>query len=719
MIVRCGCAVAIVSVWMANATAYAGAEVNTAGRYATLTSSHYIDHIKILAGNAFEGRGTGSAGNDRAAEYISRHFAEYGLQPMGTEGWYQPFDVHARKTLNESAALFEVEGLDAKWQIRRDWIPFPMSAMEEVETAKQRSAGALPDYAKLAEAVAGLDKDTLNYSFEGILDANGSPVEQAPEPEEPAPPPGGGALASRVSKTRNTAAAKTPDRNGVIATDGALEAPLAFAGFGIAAEEHDYDDYKHFNVEGKAVIVFRYEPKAEDPESKFGGKSASAHATFIRKCRVAADRGAVAVIIVNPPDRDDSNPDDLYPFDTENTRTSYRVPLIQIKRDVADAILAKAGAPTLSELHAECQAGKQASRDLNLTMRLKTGLQYLKTRNVIGYLPGDGSTDEIVVVGSHFDHEGIKPPGFYRAEGPPAIHNGADDNASGTAGMLELARTLSAGPKLRRNLLFIAFAGEEMGLLGSRHFVEHPTVGWDRIRAMMNFDMIGRYGQGKFEIWGTSTAAEYPELVERIADRQGLEYKAPRSKDLADLFGRSDHAPFFEKGVPVMFPFTGVHRDYHRPEDDWELIDAEGAVRVLDLARDVLVEIANMREGPTFIGPEEKTDAPEAAPDADVADSADADEDPAPPRRGGRARIGFMPAYGDDSDGVLVETVTSETAKAAGLRDGDRLLRIEEIDIAGMRDYMTAMSGREPGQVIKLVVERDGKQVTLEVPLAE
>ncbi|MCA9243585.1 MAG: M28 family peptidase [Phycisphaerales bacterium] len=616
----------------------AAAVADTTGRYAAFTPSRYIDHIKILASDAFEGRGTGAHGNDLASEYISKHFAEYGLQPMGTDGWFQPFDVHSRKVLVEDHALFEVKGMDNKWKIRQDWITFPMSAMD----------GA----------------------------------------------------------------------------DGALEAPLAFCGFGIAADEFNYDDYTHFNVEGKAVIVFRYEPKGDDPDAKFGGKTASAHSTFVRKCRVAADRGAVALIIVNPPDRDDSNTDDLYTFDPGNTRTTYRLPLIQIKRDVADAILAKAGAPSLSELHAECQAGNQASRDLNLTMRLKTGLEYLKARNVIGYLPGDGSTDEIIVVGAHYDHEGIKPPGFYNAEGPPAIHNGADDNASGTAGLLELARTLASGPKLRRNLLFITFAGEEMGLLGSRHFVEHPTVSLDRVRAMLNFDMIGRYGQHRFELWGTTTADEFPELTARVGERLGVEFKTPQSKSIDELFGRSDHAPFFEAGIPVMFPFTGLHREYHRPEDDWELIDADGAVHVLDFVREILVELASMREGPTYRGPEEKPAEENAVASASADQAADASKDAEPEqdppsRTGGRARIGFAPTYDDTRDGVLIDTVTADTAIKAGLRDGDRLLRIDDIDIAGLRDYMNAMSGREPGQVVKLLIERDGKELTLEVPLTK
>ena len=293
---------------------------------------------------------------------------------------------------------------------------------------------------------------------------------------------------------------------------GAVEGPLAFAGYGIQAPMYDYDDYSGFDAGGKVLLIFRYEPRATDPQADFGGQTPSRFAPFWRKARSAAQNGAKALLIVNPPDREPAQ-DTLYDFDIFSSEQTYALPMVSISRAMANTLLARAGLPDLTTLQQSLDTQrKPLSRDMGLNVKLETGLEpnRVPARNVLGLLPGAGDTSETIVVGAHYDHLGIQPHGN---DPTPQIHNGAYDNDSGTAGVIELARAASEATKLRRNVLFIAFDGEELGLCGSREFVEHPTVAFDDIRAMINLDMIGRAGSGNFSMLLAPTAAEFEGLI--------------------------------------------------------------------------------------------------------------------------------------------------------------------------------------------------------------
>ena len=507
-----------------------------------------------------------------------------------------------------------------------------------------------------------------------------------------------------------------------------VEGPLAFAGYGIQAPDFEYDDYDGFDAEGKILLMFRYEPKDEDPKAKFGGERPSRHALFVRKARTAAKQGAKALLIVNPPNRDPDK-DQLYDFDASNSQQTYRLPMAHITREMASVILEKAGAPDLKTLQETlCQERKSLSQDLGLTVKLHPGVKpnMLPARNVLGLIRGDGGTEETIVVGAHRDHVGIQRPRSRSADRTPVIHNGADDNASGTAGVIELARAVASGPPLRRNVLFIGFDAEEMGLLGSRHFVENPMGELDDVRAMLNLDMIGRLSQKKFTIFGIPTAEEFSELVEEAAEELGLEYKAGRG-----MFGGSDHAPFARRDIPALFFFTGMHKEYHQPQDDWELIDAEGATQILELSYDILVHLADMEEGPTFTEPSAERDQEEPAkkPAAEeekeareaeeAGDDTPKDTDEPPSRDDLRVRLGVMPdVVGDDQPGMLVETVLDGgAAKAAGMQDGDRILKIGDEDVRDIYAYMRAMQQFKPGDVVEVLIVRNGEKKTLKVKL--
>ena len=608
------------------------------------TADAYMGHVRTLASDAYEGRGTGQAGNDRAAEYIAEQMRAYGLQPAGVDGtWYQQFDVTKGKKLDKDAAALRIPGIERELKLDQDFGPFPYTAMK---------------------------------------DATG---------------------------------------------------PLAFVGYGIEAPDVEYDDYKGFDAKDKILLMLRYEPKAEDESAKFGGKSPSSHAVFSTKVGTAAKKGALAVLIVNPPGRDPVE-DKITSFDGFGQRETYDIPMIHISRVLADEILAKSGQPTLAALVEQLKPGQpNRSVDLGREATVVSGVtaNTVPSRNVIGLLPGE--TDELVVLGAHFDHLGLQERGWGATDKTPVIHNGADDNASGTSGMLEVARLLAAGPKLRRGILFMAYSGEELGLLGSRHFVDKPTVDLGRIKAMVNFDMIGRLRGRELLIYGTTTAKELPALVESAADEAGIDIRVT-----AALPGNSDHDSFLKKDIPVLFPFTGLHKQYHRPDDDWELIDADGAVSIIQMFASITADLASMEHGPEFQKPDrsapdpamamfnqERSDtksiydlnhpAPGGEKDAAATPAAPADDASPPPMP--KVRLGVVPSYeNDDTKGMLVDSVVDGgLAKAAGVQDGDFITQIGDDKVNDVYGYMRAMSKVTPGATIQLIVDRKGTQLTLSV----
>ena len=504
-----------------------------------------------------------------------------------------------------------------------------------------------------------------------------------------------------------------------------VQGPLAFAGYGIKAGAYDYDDYAGFDAKGKVLLMFRYEPAAEDPNADFGGKTPSRHSVFARKAEVAARQEALALLIVNPPKREGLD-DTLYPFDAEFTEQTFDLPIVHVTREVAEALLKKAGLPDLATLQEKLdRERKPLSADMNVQIELKTGVKpnLITTRNVIGLLKGDGSTEDTLVLGAHYDHLGKVPQQFDRKDNTPQIHNGADDNASGTAGVIELARILGHERGLRRSLLFIAFSAEELGLLGSEHFVDHPTIDLKSIRAMFNFDMIGRLSADKFTVFGINTGKEFGDMVSRAAEQVGLKYRAAKG-----VPANSDHDSFSKHDIPVLFGFTGVHKEYHRPTDKWPLIDAPGATKVLALFRIVVRDAANMEEGPTFQAttaePEPEDD--EMKPGIEHEKEAqEAGEKGSKPKGNGEverptrpaARLGIIPDFtGSDEPGVVADTILDGgAAKEAGMQSGDRIIRLNEQKIKDIYGYMSALKEFKPGDTLEVVVVRKGEEVTLKV----
>ena len=363
---------------------------------------------------------------------------------------------------------------------------------------------------------------------------------------------------------------------------GRFEGSLAFAGYGIHAPSRGRDDYAALDVRGRAVLVLRYAPGWGGLDSPW-----QAEAALRLKADVARERGAAALLIVTGP-RTRGVGDVLVPFQTDAALGHVGIPVVSLRRRVAEDLLYGSGLG-LDEAQRLADTGAAgARRRLAVALELVTDLEptLATTSNVLGRLPG--RVPETLVVGAHYDHLGRGGSGSLDPSADGEVHHGADDNASGTAALLELARALAAREEpLHRSVLFAAFGAEELGLLGSVHFVERPPLALRQIVAMLNLDMIGRLAPRGLVVQGSETSPAWPALLEQA--NRGPEL---RLRLLAGGAGPSDHAPFFHVGVPVLFFFTGMHGDYHRPSDTAEKIDATGISRVLSLVEAVALTVA-------------------------------------------------------------------------------------------------------------------------------
>lgn len=377
--------------------------------------------------------------------------------------------------------------------------------------------------------------------------------------------------------------------------------PLVFAGYGVVAPGLNYDDYAGIDVSGKAVIVLSHEPQERDRYSRMNGNQPIPESSLYAKATAARTRGARLLIIVS---------DALHQIDQANYDTFAKdpdaedlgIPVLRARRDrlmpfILGWGLDRTAAHIDTDLSPRSHALSGATIDYTefLSKRRRT------VRNVVGVLPGSDPSrrDEVVVIGAHYDHVGLGGRFSASPEKTGEIHNGADDNASGTASIIEIAKAAAADPsRFPRTLVFIAFAGEERGLLGSAYYANNPLFPIAKTWAMLNLDMMGR-SRGSVDVSGLdaspSLLADFNTAAKSVT---GLEvrYEGPGA-------GRSDDSSFIERGIPAINFFTGFHRDYHRPTDDWPLIDAPGTARVATVALEFAARIAQRPDKPEFITP--------------------------------------------------------------------------------------------------------------------
>jgi len=387
-------------------------------------------------------------------------------------------------------------------------------------------------------------------------------------------------------------------------SSGKTNAAAAFVGYGISAPEFGYDDYSGIDVRGKVVVLLRFEPLGFARLS--GYPEMTMHADILTKAMNAKNHGASAVILLNGV-LGDGEEDSLAPFESSGGPANIGIEVLQVENKVAEAWFRAAG-KSLEETENQFDAtSKPASFPFPESLRLVIRVGVRPTRatlnNVLAYLPGQ--TPEYIVVGAHYDHLGYGPQGSHAPAATREIYPGADDNASGTAGLLELARMFAPlQGRLRRGILFASFAGEEIGALGSADWVDKPTRPLPQAIAMINMDMIGRIQDGKIYVGGVGTGSTFQTI---LAGQRGD--SVLQLEDSAEDYAASDQASFAARRIPALFFSSGLNPDYHKPTDTWDKINSTDAAHFLDLLAALILRLNDAPARPTFA----------AAPDLDPA----------------------------------------------------------------------------------------------------
>ncbi len=469
---------------------------------------------------------------------------------------------------------------------------------------------------------------------------------------------------------------------------------VVFAGYGISAPDKNYDDYKGLDVTNKAVIVLRYAPTTDSTRISFEEFSSLRY-----KASKAKELGAKALLVVTGPL--DSDNDDLIKLSYDQSTGNAGITAVSVTRAVVIGFLQGMGT-TIKSLQDEIVKSKQPHsmpiKDLKVAIRADVEEIPNQSANVVGYLEGSDPTlkNDIVVIGAHYDHLG------YGGEGSGSlrpdtveIHHGADDNASGTSGLLELAQAFSSRRnELKRSLLFISFTGEEEGLLGSGYYVKNPTIPLERTVAMINMDMIGRLNNRKLIVYGTGTSREFDSLL--TAHNADSAFALSLKKD---GFGPSDQSSFYGKHIPVYFFFTDLHTDYHRPSDTWDRLNYEGMEKVVRFVEAVALDIDQESNRPKYIAVE----TPKTSGNVG---------------RGYRVYMGTIPDFGEEVEGLKISGASKGSpASKAGLQAGDIIVKFGNIDVKNLYDFSYALGEHKPGDEVEVIVKRGGKMLTMKVKL--
>ena len=495
-----------------------------------------------------------------------------------------------------------------------------------------------------------------------------------------------------------------------------------FVGYGITAAEQKYDSYAGRQAKGAVAIALQGTPDGDNPHGQF------ARYEDVRwKAIAARSAGAQALLIIAQEEK--FSADRLAQLRYDNSAGEAGLPVAVISRqtaarffsttgDVYSALVDATKNPNREEAP---PSGRSANllllKPLTLSFSIDIVRQEVAATNVIGILEGSDPQlkNEAIVLGAHYDHLGRGGEGSL-APRSGDIHHGADDNASGVAGLLELARLYSSQqPRLKRTLVFIAFSGEEEGLLGSNYYVNHPVLPLANVAAMINMDMIGRMKDRKLNVGGVGTAQEWPLWVAvnsqvpvtgviNASTGQPIFPKSPNESPRPtplfqltlnqDGYGPSDHSSFYSKKVPVLFFFTGSHEDYHKPSDTADKINYADEARVLKMIGGI-IDTLDLNKRPTFTT---------------------AKSDSAGRASGFRVYLGTIPNYADANDGLLLDGVRDDSPAAkAGLQAGDKIVRLAGRDIRNVYDYTYTLGEMKAGEEYEVEVMRAGARVKLKL----
>ena len=478
-----------------------------------------------------------------------------------------------------------------------------------------------------------------------------------------------------------------------------VEGALVFAGYGISAPDLHYDDYAGIDAKGKIVVVFQQEPQYIDRASRFAAPEFGPYLSFVNKAINARQHGAKAIVFLTEPSVKN---EDIGTATRQEPENDMGIPAVHAKRGPLMAVFSQHGKDLVQlQKRIDGEMKPQSFEIAGLTARVATDIERSRKdiRNVIAALPGSDPKlkDQWIVVGAHYDHLGLGNRNSLAPSQIGQIHHGADDNASGTAGVMELARAAAAGPRPKRSVLFVAFSGEEIGALGSSWFVNHPTVPLSSIDAMINMDMIGRLNRNRLFLGGVGTSPTLKPMMDALNGTAKFDLTYSESG-----YGASDHLSFTVKKIPVLFFFSGLHTDYHKPSDTADKINGPGAIRILSLVDGALDRIANAPDRLSYT--QVSTPQPMG-------------------REGGRGYgpyFGSVPDFRDDIKGVMFSDVLPDSPAAkAGLKGGDILVQFDGKPIANLNEYAFALRTKKPGDVVAVVVKRNGADVKADVTLEE
>ncbi|MBA4250626.1 MAG: aminopeptidase [Chlorobiaceae bacterium] len=470
-------------------------------------------------------------------------------------------------------------------------------------------------------------------------------------------------------------------------------AEVVFVGYGISAPKLNWDDYEGIDVTDKFVIALRNNPEYDNPRSTFESQS-----SLRTKASIAQSKGAKGIIFINGPFPqldEDKFPEIRYDRAPGNLNFS----VVFAKRESIEKLFSNQGL-TIETVQQKMKETMVPNSFLlkNTEIKIKTDVKEINATaiNVFGYLEGNDPLlkNEFIVIGAHFDHLGMGDYGSLHRGPEKLIHNGADDNASGTSGILELAQKFSAMKnELKRSIIFIGFSAEELGLLGSDYFVKNPPIPVEQMVMMVNLDMIGRLNaENNLIVYGTGTSPEFKNILnEKNKFNFNLTFHDAG-------FGPSDHSSFYAKNIPVLFFFTGTHSDYHRPSDDFDKINFQGQQNILTYVFEVVNQINSNNEKPVYVNVPRKENERSGAL---------------------RVYVGTIPDFSHQGEGFKISGVNEGSpAKKAGIQADDVIISFGERKVNNIYDYMAAMQNYVPGDVVEVIVKRNNEEVKLKLELA-
>ncbi|MGP1345272.1 MAG: M28 family peptidase [Phycisphaerales bacterium] len=610
---------------------------------------NYMEHVVVLSSRFFEGRKPGTRGDALAREYAAWHFQRLGLLPA--------FEGVPGADGRDGSGWRAGAGGGAGWSENASFF----QGFEVGGTTSLVSSSAVWSVNRDATELA-LDESYSPLGFSGSGEASG---------------------------------------------------PIVFVGYAIEDGPEGYTSFDpEVDLTGKIVLAFRFEPMDTAGRSLWGNNGRwSNYASMGPKMEAIAERGAAGIILVQPPGADDPRAQRLESVSSTNYGFELDIPVVMLDLKAAKDLV-EASAPdgmSLLDLRRKADEGEVRSlplgaRPVRFSMDVELKTVRTPTMNVGAILPGRGDlADEYVVIGGHIDHLGYGGSGSRYRGSEELLHAGADDNASGTAGVLLAAEALAQqysalGPDAdARSIVFLLFNAEEMGLLGARHFVENTPLNASNTTAMLNLDMIGRLAQNGLEINGTGTATEWDAVLDPVIERMGFETtKRPGG------VGPSDHAWFYRSDIPVLHWFSGLHDDYHHPRDTWDKIHfGEGARLSLGVA-EIAMDLAQRPDRLTFVS---------------NTDNARRGERPQLARM--TVRMGITPGnYEEGATGLEVAGVApGGSADLAGLEAGDVIMLWNGEELAGVTGLMTRLGEAKPGDVVDLSVDRNGERIQLRMTL--